>query len=254
MRQYTATLANIILLAASMMGVQEPAPSQTGSVQLMRFGDLLREHKIELTEPALIAALKNPDASVRFLAAMKLAEDKDLKSIPDVKQALSAERVPRTRVNLAVALGLLGDPGGIDELKKLCADKSFPPEFRLYAVTYTFDLHVDKDEGCLKTAEELAQLVTDDYHTSSYRTTALELLPRFRALTPEESQKILQIVVGRLEDPEPTVRMQAGQSLVVIGNPAVVPELEAALANQKDEAVRSTLQEDLDRLLDQATH
>jgi hypothetical protein len=84
-----------------------------------------------LTEPALIAALKNPDPDVRFLAAMKLSEDKATDAIPQVKEAIAVEKVPRTRVNMAVALGLLGDPGGHHELKRLCADTGFPPEFRL---------------------------------------------------------------------------------------------------------------------------
>jgi HEAT repeat protein len=104
---------------------QETPGAQSGSVRLSRFGDLLREDHIELTEPSLIRALKNPNPEVRFLASMKLAEDKAIDAIPEVKEALAAEKVPRTRVNLAVGLGLLGDPGGRDELEGLCADQNF---------------------------------------------------------------------------------------------------------------------------------
>lgn len=83
---------------------------------------------------------------------MKLAEDKAIDKIPAVKQAPVVEETPRVRVNIAVALGLLGDAEGHDELKKLCGDKTFPSEFRLYAVRYMFDLGVGNDEDCLHAA------------------------------------------------------------------------------------------------------
>jgi HEAT repeat protein len=180
---------------------------------------------------------------------MKLSEDKAADAIPEVKEALATEKVPRTRVNLAVALGLLGDPGGPDELKGLCADQNFPPEFRLYAVRYMFDLHVEKDTECLRAAEQIVQTVDADYHTAAYRIMALELLPQFRSLTPEESEKVFQLVVERLDDPEPTVRMQASQSLVNLGNPgAAASYLEAAATREKDESVRRAFEKDLAKL------
>ena len=58
---------------------------------------------------------------------MKLAEDKTVDAIPAIKEALIAEKIPRDRVNMAVALGLLGDRSGKDELKKVCADSSVIP-------------------------------------------------------------------------------------------------------------------------------
>ena len=245
----TAIAVLMVLLTSAGSVAQETPGAPIGSVRLSRFGELLREDHIELTEPALIRALKNPNPEVRFLAAMKLAEDKAIDAIPEVKEALAAEKVPRTRVNIAVGLGLLGDPGGRDELKRVCADQNFPPEFRLYAVRYMFDLHVEKDEGCLNAAEKIAQIVDADYHTAGYRIVALELLTHFRGLTPEESGKVFQLVVARLDDPEPTVRMQASQSLIALGNPAAaIPYLEAAVAREKEESVRRVFEKNLEKL------
>jgi HEAT repeat protein len=241
------TLILLFVLIPSTVAQQTPEV-QVGSVTLYRFGDLLREHNIDLTEPALVRALKNPDSEVRFLAAMKLAEDKAVDAIPAVKQAMAAEKTPRTRVNIAVALGLLGDPGGRDELEEVCADGDFPPEFRLYAVRYMFDLGVERDEDCLHAAEEIVQVVDSENRTVADRDSALELLPRFRNLMADESKKIFQLVVDRLHDPEPTVRMAASQSLASLGNAAAIPYLEAGIAREQEEGTRSVLELNLKKL------
>jgi hypothetical protein len=110
----------MFILTSSILAQETP---EVGRVRLSRFGDLLREHNLELTEPALIRALKNADSEVRFLAAMKLQEDKAVDATPAIREALAVEKVPRTRVNMALALGLLGDSIGKTELGKICADR-----------------------------------------------------------------------------------------------------------------------------------
>src|SRR5581483_2937596 len=199
-------LRRLFLFAVlSLAVVRGAAAQQSPEVQVdlgthhFSIGDLLHMHNIDLTAPSLVAALRNTDPEVRWLAAVQLQEDKVVEAIPAIYQALESEKAPRARVNMALALALLGDPGGRDELHRLCADETFPPEFRLYAVRYMFDLHVSKDESCLRAAEQIAN------HTRAYRSSALELLPRFHDLTPEESDKVFRIVARRLKDPEPTV-------------------------------------------------
>jgi len=244
-------IASILSLVTLTNAFAQPTPA-VSSVRLSRFGDLLREHNIELTQPALIRALKNPDPEVRFLAAMKLSEEKSVDAIPEVKEALATEEVPRTRVNIAVALGLLCDPGGPDELTGLCADQNFPPEFRLYAVRYMFDLHVENDTQCLQAAEQIVQTVDADYHTPAYRSMALGLLPQFRGLASEESEKVFQLVVQRLDDPEPDVRMAASRALVNLGNRAAIPYLEAAIAGARDKVVRSVFEANLKKVREES--
>ena len=238
----------LIMLLFSYAALQNGLAQQTGatgSVKLYRYGDLLRERGIELTKSALLNALRNPDDSVRYLAAMKLAEDKDTDAIPAMQRALSVEKVPRDQVNIALALALLDDPSGTAELRRVCADKSFIPEFRLYAVRYIFDLHLPKDENCLGATEAIAESPKARFGDI---VSALELLPRFRGVTTQESQRILEVAAGRLQDPEPVVRMAASQSLAAIGNPAAAPSLEAAITREQDESVRSVLQESLKKL------
>ena len=241
------TLILLFVLIPSSSAQQTPEV-QVGSVRLSRFGDLLREHNIDLTETALVRALKNPDSEVRFLAAMKLAEDKAVDAIPAIKQAMAVEKAPRTRVSIAVALELLGDPGGRHELKMVCADGDFPPEFRLYAVRYMFDLGVERDDDCLHAAEEIVEIVDSENRTVGDRNSALELLPRFRNLTTDESKRMFQLVVDRLHDPEPTVRMAASQSLASLGNIAAIPYLDAAIARESEEGTRSVFELNLKKL------
>ena len=221
---------------------------EVGSVKLYRYGELLREHNIELTEPALLRALKNPDASVRYLAAMKLAEDKTFDATAAIREALAVEAVPRDQVNIALALGLLGDQTGREKLKGVCADRSFVPEFRLYAVRYMFDLHSQTEE-CLAAAEQIAE---SKGAAIGDQIVALGLLPQFQNLTPEESQKVSHLVIGRLADSEPVVRMAAGQSLASLGAASSIPPLEAAIAKEQDVNVRSVLEAQLRKLRDSA--
>lgn len=212
------------------------------------FGELLRKHNVELTQQGLLRGLKSLDADVRYLSAMKLAEDKVVDAVPAIKEALAAETAPRDRANIALALGLLGDPSGRDELKKMCADENFPPEFRLYAVRYMFDLGIERDEGCLQAAEEIMKLVDSENRSFGYRISALELLVRFRKLTSEESQRVFELVLNSLNDPESVVRMEASRALATLGIRDAIPYLEATIAHEEDENVRSVLKTNLKKL------
>ena len=227
-----SVITYVLLLAGQLNIFAQQAPgTQVGSVKLYRIGDLLRMHNVELTEPALLRALRNPDSEVRALAADKLAEDKATDAIPAIEETLAAEKVPRSRVNIALALGQLGDQTGLTELRNACADSNFVPEFRLYAVTYMFDLHSQTEE-CLGAAEEI---VRSKDVTFGDRISALALLPRFHNLSIEESQKLLELVIDRLDDPEPTVRMGASAALASLSNPAAIPFLKDAIAKEQEE-------------------
>jgi len=233
------------LFWAILQSASSQQPPVSGSINLYRYGELLQEHGIELTKSGLLNALKNSDSSVRYLAAMKFAEDKTTDAVPSIEQALAVERVPRNQVNLAFALALLGDEAGNTELKKICTDRKFPSEFRLYAVQYMFDLHVQKDEDCLKAAEE----VIESKNTRlGDRVSALGLLSRFRGLTAEEARDVRRLVAVSLEDPEPVVRMAAGQAFAGLGDPSAIPSMEAAVKRESDESVRSVLESALKKL------
>ena len=225
-----------------------PPKSEVGG-RLPTFGELLQEHNIDLTEPALLLALKSSDADVRYLSAMKLAEDKVVDAIPAIKETLAIETVPRDRANIALALGVLGDPSGQDELKRICATGNFPSQFRLDAVRYMFDLGIEKDEGCLHAAEDIAKFVDSEGNRSvGDVVSALELLARFRNLTSEESQSVFDLLLDSLHDPDAFVRMGASSAFATLGDRNAIPYLEAAIALEEDENIRLVLVINLSKL------
>lgn len=226
---------------------QTPPKIEVGG-RLRTFGEQLRERNVELTEPALLRALKSSDAEVRSLSAMKLAEDKVVGAVPAIKEALIAETVPRDRVNLAFALGLLGEPSGRDELKKMCSDENLASEFRLDAVRYMFDLDAEKDEGCLHAALDIAKFVDSGNRSVGDRITAFELLARFPKLTSEESQSVFDLLLHGLNDPDPYVRMQASSAFATLGDRSAIPYLKAAISQEADENIRAMLTINLNRL------
>src|SRR5450631_1401775 len=76
----------------------------------------LRDHGIEVSQPSLIAALKEGDPKVRVLAALELAEIGDSDAIQFIEQALSIEKNSSARIGIASALVSLHDPKGVENL------------------------------------------------------------------------------------------------------------------------------------------
>src|SRR5262249_51240562 len=72
-------MAVLLLFLSSQNAFAEAPPT---------ISELLRQHNVELNRQGLICALKSPDADVRYLSAMKLAEDKVADAIPAIKEAL----------------------------------------------------------------------------------------------------------------------------------------------------------------------
>lgn len=80
----------------------------------------LQRHNIRLTKPALVAALRSPDAEVRWLAAQELANIGANDTIAPISRALHAETVPGTKVNIAYALAQLDEQTGVAALQNIC--------------------------------------------------------------------------------------------------------------------------------------
>ena len=104
-----------LILAVALVGSQ-PISQQGFGEKPQTFGDLLKRPNIELTQQGLVDALRNTDPEVRSLAAHKLAEDKAVETIPAIKDALATEKVPWTRMNIALALAEMGESIGFDTL------------------------------------------------------------------------------------------------------------------------------------------
>jgi HEAT repeat protein len=92
MRFRIASILIVIPLAVG-ISVFSQERSSASSGHFATFSELLKDHNIERTTSALIVALQNPDAYVRGLAALVLAEDRTSSAIPAIKEALTAEKV-----------------------------------------------------------------------------------------------------------------------------------------------------------------
>jgi len=211
--------------------------------RLTTIDEALRSHHIELTRPALVKALRNEDAEVRSLAAQKLAEQNATETIPAILDSLTAETRPETRVNIAFSLAQLGETRGFNALQDTCRDPGMRPDLRVEAARYMHDLN-HEDAICRSALVDMLQSPADP----DARAQAASLLPRFQDLSPQESRKIFQGVLKALEAPEPTVRLAASHALSEIGDKSAISNLQKAVANEQDKAVRSQLQMDLQEL------
>ncbi len=228
---------SIILIFAATLTGSHPASESNGS--LPTFGELLKQHKIQLTEPALVDALKNADPEVRYLAAQKLAEDKATGAIPAIKDALAAEKVPRTRINIAFALAQLGDAAGFDALKDNCRDRNQAAGIRAFSAQYMLGLNSDSTI-CLSAVLDILE---DGSHGDKIQ--AASLLPQFHNLSPEDLEKVFADLVRALHDPYSLVRLEAGRALADLGDIRAIPELQEAIAREQELAARPQLEQDL---------
>jgi HEAT repeat protein len=199
----------------------------------------LRLHHVELTEAGLTKALQSPNEQVRYLAALRLAEEKDMDAVPAIAEALSQEKVPETRVNIAIALAQLGEDRGIGELKVTCGDSALPGYLRVRAMIYFVQ---SGKRACLRSA--LDMLSSDP----GSRQQIVSLLPQFPHPSKEESDEILEAITKCLSDESGVVRIQASDALKALANPSAIPSLQNAIATEQDDVVRSSMESALEAL------
>jgi HEAT repeat protein len=205
----------------------------------------LRRHNVALTKDSLVAALRSSDDEVRALAALQLAQDKAIDTVPFVAEALASEKVARTLLDIAIALAQLGDKRGSAALTAMCEDNHANASLRLAATINLLNLG---DDSCWSVVLEILQSTADH----DYVTSALVLVPRFQHIDKADLRMLFELVVRALGDEEPNVRINAGYALVKLGNVSAVPYLETAIANEHEDAVRSQLQADLRKLRQKA--
>jgi HEAT repeat protein len=214
---------------------QDKVPRATaGAVSSLT--EQLRQRHVDLTRPGLLRALRNPDSQVRYLAALQLAEEKDIDSVPAIAEALAVEKVPETSVNIGIALVQLGQEKGTVKLTADCQDSGLPSYLRARAIMYMLPL----GSGiCFKSALELLRSDPDS------RSQVLSLLTRYRSSSKEERDEILDAIGKCLADESAAVRIQASLALRTLADPAAIPELEQAITAEQDNTVRSQMQASL---------
>lgn len=230
-----------LILAVALVGSQ-PISQQGFGAKPQTFGDLLKLHNIELTQQGLVAALRNTDPEVRYLAAHKLAEDKAVETIPAIKDALATEKVPWTRMNIALALAEMGESIGFDTLEDNCKNNGTSGAIRTRSAEYL--LRFNRDSAtCLSGLLDLLK-----GGSNGDMAAAAELLPRYHNLSKEDSETVFTGLVEALHASGPAVRMAAGEALANLGDRRGITELERAIRDEQEEVVRLQLEEDLKKL------
>lgn len=227
-----------LILAVALVGSQPISQNNDGG-PLPTFGELLKRHNIQLTQPALVDALRNTDPEVRDLAANKLAEDKAVETIPAIKDALASEKVPWTRMNIALALAEMDESIGFDTLEDNCKNKDTSGNIRARSAEYLLRFNRDSTT-CLSGVLDLLK-----GGSNGDRMVAAALLPRYHNLSKEDSEKVFTGLVGTLHASAPSVRMAAGRALADFGDTRGIAELGRAIGGEQDQLVRSQLEQDL---------
>lgn len=190
----------------------------------------LERHQIPLTEPALLAALRDPDGEVRSLAAAQLAATDDRAALKELVRAFQDERDPQVQVNLAGAASWLGSRLAIEQLQTSCQDINVPSTARLDAARYVSNKQL---ATCFPAVREIARNDQDP----TVRVQAILAAVAYRGQA-EGSQKI---AVRALKDIDPTVRIAGADALRSLHAADAVGALESALQNEGDETAREHL-------------
>lgn len=173
-------------------GVPEQPASQGRVFHNQSPEQLLQRHHIPLTRPGIMAALRNPEADVRSVAAHVLAEEDAREAIPAIEEAFAEEKNPLVRLNLAYALAKFGELKGFDALQETCGNNSLWAFHRLEAARLLLQLGRE-NPGCLAA---LVDLLNEGDPGS--RQNAAWLLANFHNLSTEDSQKTVAAALNAL--------------------------------------------------------
>jgi HEAT repeat protein len=222
-----AAIAQVAPLAPRWIAGTPPPPVET-------FADGLTRHNIPLTEPGLLAALKNPDPEVRSFAAAQLAASDDHTALKFMITAFQDERDPQVQVNIAGAATWLGSNIAIEQLKTICRDVNQPSTARLDAARYISNKQLS---DCFPAVREIARNDQD----ATVRVLAITAAINYRG----QSDGAEKIAVQALNDIDPTVRVTAADSLRSLRATDAIPALQSSLQSEGDETAREHLRETL---------
>lgn len=220
-----AAAAQVAPLAPKWLAGTPPPPVET-------FADGLTRRNIPLTEPELLAALKNPDPEIRSLAAAQLAASDDHPALKYMITAFQDERDPQVQVNIAGAASWLGSNIAIQQLKNICRDVNQPSTARLDAARYISNKQLP---DCFPAVREIARNDQD----ATIRVLAITAAVSYRG----QSDGAQKIAVQALNDLDPTVRITAADSLRYLRGTDAIAALQSALQSDGDETAREHLRE-----------
>lgn len=208
---------------------------------LETFAETLHRHGIALTEPSLVEALRNPDKQIRSMSAAELTRLQATARIPEIMQAAEIEKDPVTKRNIAAAAAWLGSPLGLNMLRDMCWDSTLKSSVRLSAADTAFE---KGDHACFR---PIADMMLSSEETDT-RAGAISLLSQLHDTTDEELTAVTRMFLAALTDWDGHVRLQVSQGLRVLHSRDAIPALRSALATERDEVVRASMQGTLDSL------
>jgi hypothetical protein len=99
-------------------------------------------------------------------------------------------------------------------------------------------------EDCLSDVLEVLRsaLAPDDFEAPVI---ALNLLPRFRQVSPSQLDEMRDLAAVYLKSPQSAYRMVASQCVRDLGGPWAISQLRAALDAEREEGIRSSIAKDL---------
>jgi HEAT repeat protein len=237
-RVFSRLMTGVLLLVAG-AGVQgQVAPlaprwlAGTPPPPVETFAAGLERHNIPLTEPALLAALRDPDGEVRSLAAAQLAAMDDHPALKEIVRAIQDERDPQVQVNLAGAGSWLGSRLAIEQLETSCRDVNVPSTARLDAARYVSHKQL---ASCFPAVREIAQNDQD----ADVRVQAVMAALSYRG----QADGARMVAVRALNDLDPGVRIAGADALRSLRATTEIGALQNALQGEGDDTAREHLRE-----------
>jgi HEAT repeat protein len=237
-------LARLFLLVLCAVAVWPQSNDPNANIRDMP-ERVLRSHHLKITEQDAIAALGSDNSGERVSAADVLSSHWPKEAVAPIEAAMLKESDQLTRVHLAWDLAKLGDDAGRGMLVSECHAASEWGTTRMLAARWMSELH---DDSCADSIIEVLRLDSDPQDTMS-KVEALNLVPTFvRHPTAMDSGGIVALVENALDDPAGSVRLTASQTLVRLGDISAIPHLQAAVAKEQEEAIRSAMSSDVKHL------
>ena len=197
------------------------------------FTQALLAHHIEITPPALLAALRNPDKSVRGLAAAELAALKIHTALPEILHAAAVETDGLTKINIAKAATWLDSEEGLHILKNICSDASVASPLRIQAARSVFD---KQSHACF--SDLVAMMPSADREA---QIGILSVLSQVHPNTMEEADFVLASALKALHEEDIGVRLEGCEALRWLRDPRAITPLRDAIPHERDEAVREQM-------------
>jgi len=191
--------------------------------------NILRAHRVALTQRAVVAALKNKNIEVRRAAAALLVKRWPKAAPSALEQAIPGEPDGFTRNYMARDLLRTGDPFGRKTLISQCHNAANWGSVRMDAATeLTRDFG---DDSCIDSVLQVLHSPTDPRDDGG-KAQALDLVPILMGRVSQAvSQELFRLLISSLRDPNSYVQATASNALGRLGNVHTIPGFQSVTAS-----------------------